>query len=180
MSSLVLKARLFNLNSMNYIKCLKFGNKILPSLEYYRVLNNSIRNFSCTSNNCAIYFSKKHEWVDVEDGLATVGITHYAQESLGDIVYAQVPDIGVFVERDGECGALESVKAASEIFSPVSGLVVSVNDELEEKPELINKSCYENGWLFKLEMDTPEEVEFLMSKEQYDEYLKTDCKTEDK
>lgn len=91
-------------------------------------------------------YTDKHEWVSVNNaGVGTIGISKYAQESLGDIVYAQLPEIGVTLEQKDECGALESVKAASEVYSPVSGKVVEKNVAVEETPSLINTSCYEQG-----------------------------------
>ncbi|XP_004527026.1 glycine cleavage system H protein, mitochondrial [Ceratitis capitata] len=117
-------------------------------------------------------YTKKHEWVSVEGTSATVGISQYAQDALGDIVYAQLPDPGTALQQSDECGALESVKAASELYSPVSGKVTEKNDEVEETPALVNSSCYEKGWLFKLTLTNPAEIEKLMSEEQYQEYLK--------
>jgi glycine cleavage system H protein len=90
-------------------------------------------------------YTNKHEWVTVDGSLGTVGISNFAQEALGDVVYAQLPDVGTDLSQKDECGALESVKAASEIYSPVSGEVVEKNTEVEEKPGLINTSCYDKG-----------------------------------
>ncbi|KAL1117461.1 hypothetical protein AAG570_004787, partial [Ranatra chinensis] len=93
-------------------------------------------------------YSEKHEWVDVEGSIGTVGISQYAQEALGDVVYAQLPDIGAEVSRDDEVGALESVKAASEVYSPVSGKITEKNTQVETTPALVNKSCYGDGMMF--------------------------------
>lgn len=90
-------------------------------------------------------YSEKHEWVTVESGVGTVGISKYAQESLGDIVFAQVPDVGTKLAQGDESGALESVKAASEVYAPVSGTVTAKNTDLEDTPGLINQSPYEEG-----------------------------------
>lgn len=121
-------------------------------------------------------FSKKHEWVLVDsDNIGTVGISNYAQEALGDVVYAQLPDWGTILLKDDECGALESVKAASEIYSPVSGDVSEKNKAVEDTPSLVNTSCYENGWLFKIKLAKPAELEDLMDEKQYEEYLKNDA-----
>jgi glycine cleavage system H protein len=119
-------------------------------------------------------FTKKHEWVAVEGNVGTVGISNYAQEALGDVVYAQLPDIGTSFRQSDECGALESVKAASEIYSPVSGDVTEKNSLVEDTPSLVNTSCYENGWLFKIKLVKPSELDDLLSEKQYEEFLKND------
>ncbi|ENN73550.1 hypothetical protein YQE_09801, partial [Dendroctonus ponderosae] len=90
-------------------------------------------------------FTEKHEWVLVDGKVGTIGISDYAQEALGDVVYAQLPDVGTELKQKDECGALESVKAASEIYSPVSGKVLEKNEAVEETPSLINSSCYDKG-----------------------------------
>ncbi|KAJ8924622.1 hypothetical protein NQ315_000772 [Exocentrus adspersus] len=117
-------------------------------------------------------FTEKHEWVEVSDKIGTVGISQYAQEALGDVVYAQLPDVDTIVKQNDECGALESVKAASEIYSPVSGKVVEKNVQVENTPSLINTSCYNDGWLFKVELSNASEIQSLMTEDKYKEYLK--------
>ncbi|XP_067643018.1 glycine cleavage system H protein, mitochondrial [Eurosta solidaginis] len=117
-------------------------------------------------------YTEKHEWVLVDGTTATVGISEYAQDALGDVVFAQLPDPGTTLQQDDECGALESVKAASEVYSPISGKVTEKNTTVEESPGLVNSSCYEKGWLFKLTVSDPAEIEKLMSEEQYKEFLK--------
>lgn len=119
-------------------------------------------------------YTDRHEWVIIEKQIGTIGISKYAQESLGDVVFAQLPEPGTKVEAGEECGALESVKAASEIYSPLTGTVTEKNKEVESKPALINTSCYENGWLFKLKLTKLEELDNLMTEEQYETFLKTD------
>ncbi|KAL0280012.1 UNVERIFIED_CONTAM: hypothetical protein PYX00_001440 [Menopon gallinae] len=119
-------------------------------------------------------YSDKHEWVTISGKVATVGISNYAQEALGDVVYAQLPDLGTELSQHDECGALESVKAASEVYTPVSGKVVEKNAAVEETPGLVNQSCYEQGWLFKLEVSNESEFSGLMTEDQYKEFLKTD------
>jgi len=122
------------------------------------------------------FYSKKHEWVRVgeEEGVGTVGISNYAQESLGDVVYAQLPDAEDAVAAGEDCGALESVKAATEVYSPVSGTVTEKNAEVEEKPSLINSSAEDKGWLFRVKMTREaEEVKGLMDEDGYKEYLKS-------
>lgn len=121
-------------------------------------------------------YTDRHEWVIIHQGIGTVGISKYAQESLGDVVFAQLPDPGTNLKAGDECGALESVKAASEIYSPVSGTVTMKNLDVETKPALINTSCYEQGWLFKLELSNLEELDKLMTEKEYETFLKTDEK----
>ncbi|XP_028159410.1 glycine cleavage system H protein-like [Ostrinia nubilalis] len=119
-------------------------------------------------------YTDRHEWVTVDKDIGTIGISKYAQESLGDVVFAQLPDPGTKLKAGDECGALESVKAASEIYSPVSGTVTEKNNKVEDKPALINTSCYDQGWLFKLKLSNPEELQELMDDKKYEEFLKTD------
>lgn len=111
----------------------------------------------------------------MDGDIGTVGISNYAQEALGDVVYAQLPDIGTNFRQSDECGALESVKAASEIYSPVSGDVTEKNSAVEDTPSLVNTSCYENGWLFKIKLAKKSELDDLMSEKQYEEFLKNDA-----
>ncbi|XP_072947757.1 glycine cleavage system H protein-like [Epargyreus clarus] len=143
-------------------------------------LQPSIRQSYCelrhtySSSASARKYTDRHEWVVVENNMGTVGISKYAQESLGDVVFAQLPDPDTEIAAGDECGALESVKAASEIYSPVSGVVTEKNTNVENKPGLINSSCYDQGWLFKLKLTKPEELKDLMSEDQYETFLKTD------
>ncbi|KAK0078543.1 hypothetical protein PV326_009287, partial [Microctonus aethiopoides] len=120
------------------------------------------------------WFTEKHEWIEVNGKIGTVGISNYAQDALGDVVYAQLPDVGSSIKKEEEVGALESVKAASEIISPISGTVVEKNEAVENKPGLINTSCYKDGWLFKVEIANLEEVKSLMNEKSYEDFLKTD------
>ncbi|CAG9821793.1 unnamed protein product [Phaedon cochleariae] len=127
-------------------------------------------------SNCAFaerLYTDKHEWVEINNKIGTIGISEYAQEALGDVVYAQLPDVDTVLLQKDECGALESVKAASEIYSPVSGKVVEKNVGVEDTPSLINSSCYEKGWLFRVELTNESEISKLMSESQYKEFLKT-------
>ncbi|XP_072931435.1 glycine cleavage system H protein-like [Epargyreus clarus] len=117
------------------------------------------------------YYTKKHEWVSVDGGVGTVGISNYAQDALGEVVFAQLPDVGKELEVGAECGALESVKAASEVYSPVSGTVSEKNNAVESTPSLINKSCYSEGWLFRVKLARPEELRALMDQAAYDNFL---------
>lgn len=133
-----------------------------------------VRLVTTTSHLWDRLYSDKHEWVEKVGKVATVGISHYAQEALGDVVYAQLPDVGSEIGKKEECGALESVKAASEVYSPVSGVVLEKNTLVEETPALVNQSCYDKGWLFKVEMKNQSDLDELMTEDQYKEFLKTD------
>ena len=118
-------------------------------------------------------FTKKHEWVTTENGVVTVGISNFAQEALGDVVYCSLPEVGTKLNKQEEFGALESVKAASELYSPLSGEVTEINKALAENPGLVNKSCYEDGWLIKMTFSNPSELDELMSEEAYEKYIKS-------
>ncbi|TMW54215.1 hypothetical protein DOY81_000714 [Sarcophaga bullata] len=118
-------------------------------------------------------FTDKHEWVSFEGNVGIVGISTYAQEALGDVVFAQLPDPGTVLKQHDECGALESVKAASEVYSPVSGEVTDKNNAVEDSPSLINTSCYDEGWLFKIKLTNTAELDKLMTEDQYKEFLKS-------
>ena len=116
-------------------------------------------------------FSKEHEWVLVEGNVATVGITDYAQDQLGDIVFVELPGVGDKVSKEDAFGVVESVKAVSDIYAPVSGKVVEVNDDLPENPEMLNEDAYGDGWIIKIEMNDPEEIQDLMTATEYEEYV---------
>ena len=116
-------------------------------------------------------FSKDHEWVSVESDFATIGITDYAQKQLGDIVFVEMPNVGINVESGAEVGVVESVKAASEIFTPVSGTITSVNEKLENKPELVNISPEIDGWMFKVKLSNIDELNNLMNQKDYNNWL---------
>ncbi|XP_008335250.1 glycine cleavage system protein H (aminomethyl carrier), b [Cynoglossus semilaevis] len=121
----------------------------------------------------ALKFTEKHEWVKVEGETGTVGISTYAQEALGDVVYCGLPEVGQRLEQMEEFGVLESVKAASELYSPLTGEVTEINKELAENPGLVNKSCYEDGWLIKMTIEKPEELDGLMDQAGYDKFIKS-------
>lgn len=116
-------------------------------------------------------YSKEHEWVLVEDSIATIGITEYAQQELGDIVYVELPEVGEKVVKDDPFGAVESVKAVSDIYAPVSGTVLEVNDALPDSPETINEDAYGDGWMIKVEMSDMDDLKDLMSADEYAEYI---------
>ena len=115
-------------------------------------------------------YTREHEWIRGEAGTGTVGITDYAQDQLGDIVYVDLPAVGAQVSHMGKFGEIESVKAVSELFSPVSGEVVDVNVALADKPELVNESPYGEGWMIRVRLSDPGELDKLLSAEQYDEH----------
>ncbi|XP_035642885.1 glycine cleavage system H protein, mitochondrial-like [Oncorhynchus keta] len=121
----------------------------------------------------ALKFTDKHEWVRVEGGIGTVGISNFAQEALGDVVYCGLPEVGQKLEQMEEFGALESVKAASELYSPLTGEVTEINTELAVNPGLVNKSCYEVGWLIKMTIDNPAELDGLMDDCSYEKFIKS-------
>ena len=118
-----------------------------------------------------IYFSKEHEWIEVEDDLGTVGITLYAQEQLGDIVFAEVTKLKEKVLRNDDVAVVESVKAASDIFAPVSGTVIEWNDLLDDAPETLNSDPIKSGWVFKMTIDAPEELQELMDEVAYNKFI---------
>lgn len=120
-----------------------------------------------------LYYTKEHEWVSIDDGAATVGITEYAQDALGDITFIELPALDLEVEQFEQIASVESVKAATDVYSPLSGKVIDVNAELEGSPEILNKSCYDLGWIAKLQIVSEDETSRLMSAEEYRSYLES-------
>ena len=116
-------------------------------------------------------YSKDHEWVFIENNIATVGITEHAQESLGDIVFVEVPEIGKDVSSGNEVSVIESVKAASDIFTPIDGKIIETNNKLNEDASIINKDPENEGWIFKIDISNSKNLDDLMSLEQYNEFL---------
>ena len=116
-------------------------------------------------------YSKEHEWVKVEDGLAVVGITDYAQNQLGDITFVELPEVGQELIEMAEMCVVESVKAAADVYSPLASTVVEVNETLEDEPQLINQDCYGQGWLVKLKDFDENGLDKLMSPAQYQEFV---------
>ena len=113
-------------------------------------------------------YTETHEWVRLEDdGTVVVGITDHAQDALGDIVYVELPEVGANADSGGEVAVVESVKAASDIYSPVSGEIVEINSGLEDEPETVNQSPYGDGWLFRVKLADPEDIESLMDADGY-------------
>ena len=119
-----------------------------------------------------VKFSKEHEWIKVEGDTATIGITKHATEMLGDIVFAELPDKGSNVEKDGTAGVVESTKAASDVYTPVSGEVVDTNQAIVDDPAKINEDPEGAAWFFKLKLKNPSEMDSLMSKDEYEKFAK--------
>ncbi len=113
------------------------------------------------------YFSESHEWLQIKDHVGTVGITDYAQNELGEIVYIELPKVGQKVRAGQEICVLESTKAAADVYAPVSGTILSVNEALSIDPSSINKTAETTGWLFRIELTYPKELEHLMNEKQY-------------
>lgn len=116
-------------------------------------------------------YSKEHEWLAVEGDIATVGITHHAQDQLGDIVYVDLPEVGAEFASGEEFGSVESVKAVAEIFMPLTGAVVEVNELLEETPELVNRKPQDDGWIVKIKITNPSELGGLMASDAYEDFV---------
>jgi glycine cleavage system H protein len=119
-------------------------------------------------------YTREHEWVRVEDGRARVGISDYAQDALGDVVYVQLPDVGLAVIASASCCEVESTKSVSEVYAPVSGVIVEVNEALADAPELINQEPYGNGWLFVIELSDAAEVDGLLDSAGYQAFVTED------
>ena len=121
-------------------------------------------------------YAESHEWVRVEDdGTVTVGISDHAQEALGDVVYVELPEVDADVAAKGEAGVVESVKAASDVYAPISGVIIAVNTALEDSPETVNESPYSDGWFFKMKLTDLGELEALLDVNAYQEF----CEAED-
>ena len=124
-------------------------------------------------------FSKEHEWVLVEGKNATIGITEFAQQELGDIVYVELPEVGEKIVKDDPFGAVESVKAVSDVYAPVSGTVLEINDLLPDNPETINDDPYGDGWMIRVEMTDADDLKDLMNGEEYAEYVEQQREADD-
>jgi|ERR1019366_1000671 glycine cleavage system H protein len=118
-----------------------------------------------------LHYTKQHEWVRLSDDVGAVGITDYAQKELGDIVYVDLPRVGTEVEQGKVMGSVESVKAVSDIYSPVSGVVIEINDALATAPEKLNESPHVDGWLVKIRLSAPAEIQGLLSAADYKKYV---------
>ena len=116
-------------------------------------------------------FSREHEWVRLEGDIATVGISQFAQEQLGDVVFVELPDLGKAVEQNGDAAVVESVKAASEVYAPLSGEVIEVNSKLEDDPELVNRAPTGDGWFIKIRLSDPSQLDGMMDEATYNEFV---------
>jgi glycine cleavage system H protein len=121
-----------------------------------------------------LHYSKDHEWVRVQDGLATIGITDYAQNSLGDVVYVELPKKGDEFATNEPFGSVESVKAVSEVFTPIGGAIAEINEALNDTPEKVNSDPYGEGWMVKLKMANSGEVDSLLTAAEYEDFTKAE------
>jgi glycine cleavage system H protein len=117
------------------------------------------------------YFTDEHEWIDVEDDVATVGITDYAQGQLGDIVFVELPEVGALIEQGKDAAVVESVKAASDVYAPITGEITEVNPALEDDPALVNSSPEDDGWFFRMTIADPGELDGLMDEDGYKAFV---------
>ena len=117
------------------------------------------------------YYTDEHEWIDVEDDIATVGITDYAQGQLGDIVFVELPEVGAMIEQGKDAAVVESVKAASDVYAPITGEITEVNPALEEDPALVNTAPEEDGWFFKMTIADEGELDALMDEDGYKAFI---------
>jgi len=120
-----------------------------------------------------IYFTSEHEWIKVEADIGTVGITDHAQSALGDVVFVELPPVGKNVAKGGDAAVVESVKAASDVYSPVSGSVTEANQSIVDQPALVNESPEEGAWFFKVKLSNPAELDGLMDRAAYDAFVAT-------
>jgi glycine cleavage system H protein len=118
-------------------------------------------------------YSKEHEWVLVQNDVCVLGITEFAQQELGEVVYVELPEVGQVFDTDQEIGTIESVKAVAEVYTPVAGEIVEVNDAVVDDPELLNEDPHTDGWLVKVRFSSAADLKSLMSSEQYEEYVKS-------
>ena len=118
-------------------------------------------------------YSKEHEWVRVQDDICTIGITEFAQQELGEVVYVELPEVGQVFDANDEIGTIESVKAVAEVYTPVAGEIVEINEAVVDDPELLNEEPHSDGWLVKIRFSSAADLKSLMSSEQYEEYAKS-------
>lgn len=121
-----------------------------------------------------LMYTTTHEWVRIENSFATVGLTDYAQHQLGDVVFVELPDIGMVLEKESNAGEIESVKAVGDLIMPLSGEVMEINEQLDGSPELVNSSPYDGGWMMKIKISHPKEIDELISVEKYKELVKSE------
>ena len=118
-----------------------------------------------------VRYTREHEWLRIEDDTATVGITFYAQEQLGDVVFVELPDVHTSVDQGAEVAIVESVKAASDIYAPITGTIVEINGDLSDRPELINEDPENDGWFFRMQLSDPSEIEDLLEESAYQAFI---------
>ena len=119
-------------------------------------------------------YTKDHDWAYVEsDGIARIGISNYAQEQLGDVVFIELPAVGAKIQQTQKLGEIESVKAVSDLYAPISGEVIEINQRVVETPELVNEDPYEAGWLLRIKIESSSEMDILLSSQEYDDFLAT-------
>lgn len=121
-----------------------------------------------------LHYTSTHEWVRIDNSTATVGITDYAQHQLGDIVFVELPDVGIVLEKESNAGEIESVKAVGDLIMPLSGEIVGINEKLANNPELVNSSPFEEGWMIKIQISHASEIEELLTVEKYKELVKSE------
>jgi glycine cleavage system H protein len=121
-----------------------------------------------------INYTTSHEWVEIQNNIATVGITDYAQHQLGDIVFVELPELGMVLEKESNAGEIESVKAVGDLIMPLSGEIVEVNEKLADNPELVNSSPFGDGWMIKINISHVSEIDELISVEKYKEFVKSE------
>lgn len=121
-----------------------------------------------------LLYTKTHEWVSIKDNIATVGITDYAQHQLGDVVFVELPNVGMVFEKGSNAGEIESVKAVGDIIMPLSGEIIDINENLADKPELLNNSPYNEGWMIKINFSHINEIDDLLSLEKYKDIIKSE------
>lgn len=121
-----------------------------------------------------LHYTSTHEWVRIDNSTATVGITDYAQHQLGDIVFVELPDVGIVLEKESNVGEIESVKAVGDLIMPLSGEIVGINEKLANNPELVNSSPFEEGWMIKIQISHASEIEELLTVEKYKELVKSE------
>ena len=120
----------------------------------------------------SLKFTKNHEWVRVEENKAVIGISDYAQHAMGDVVFVELPEVDACFKQDEDIATIESVKAVSDVYAPISGKVIEVNKKLEDEPALINEDAYGKGWIYSAEIENTSELDSLMSNSEYEEFIK--------
>ncbi len=119
-------------------------------------------------------YTEEHEWILIEEDVVTIGITDFAQDQLGDVVFVELPEVGDRLETGKTLGVVESVKAVSDVYAPLSGEVVEINEALPDEPELLNTSAYEDGWMLKLKLSSPKELDSLLDAAEYQKFIAQD------